>query len=81
VLVSSVYLPIIAVCLGYAYHAWKVNDYELVVWPRKEVEVAKQNANVSDLTVAFKMIENLFGGDENDMQLENIESGTALSLS
>eukprot|EP00597_Dinobryon_sp_UTEXLB2267_P013680 CAMPEP_0170107482 /NCGR_PEP_ID=MMETSP0020_2-20130122/5999_1 /TAXON_ID=98059 /ORGANISM="Dinobryon sp., Strain UTEXLB2267" /LENGTH=1426 /DNA_ID=CAMNT_0010332015 /DNA_START=627 /DNA_END=4904 /DNA_ORIENTATION=+ len=80
VLVSSVYLPIIAVLLGYAYHTWQVNDYELVVWPRKEVEVAKQNANVSDLTVAFNMIENLFGGEESEMQLENIESGPETNI-
>jgi hypothetical protein len=34
--------------------------------------LARQNENASDLTVAFKMIEDQFG---QDLQIENLESG------
>lgn len=54
-----------------------MNDYELVHWPRKEAEKAQQNETASDLTVAFRMIEDTFGGaaGEDDMEIENIENG------
>lgn len=74
VIVSAVFLPLIAVCLGHAYRTWTVNDFELVVWPRKADEIAKQNQNASDLTTAFKMIEDMFG-DDTVMEIENLESG------
>lgn len=37
-----------------------------------KVLLAQQNENASDLTVAFKMIEDQFG---QDLQIENMESG------
>jgi hypothetical protein len=35
-LVSFVFVPPIIACFGHAYRVWLENDYDLVIWPRKE---------------------------------------------
>jgi hypothetical protein len=65
VLTCCIFVPVIVVCLGYAYGVWIENDYDLVVWPPVDVTNAASNDSPSDMEVAFHMIENLFGDEED----------------
>ena len=61
-LIGCIYLPLIALCFGTCYRAWIKNDYELIVWPRRPKSASENgNENISDLEVAFNLIEDLFG--------------------
>ena len=75
-LILSIYVPIIAGLLGYAYNIWVSNDYDLVIWPpiKKDDNVAHDSP--SDMEVAFHMIENLFGEEQQgNQEPETIEEG------
>lgn len=69
-LVLAIFIPIIILCLGFAYREWIKNDYILVPWPPKDAEVSLDTHNPEDLEVAFHMIENLFGGEQQEEEEE-----------
>jgi hypothetical protein len=76
VLILSIYVPIIAGLLGYAYNIWVNNDYDLVVWPPKKPEDNVAHDSPSDMEVAFHMIENLFGEEQSgNQEPETVDEG------
>lgn len=65
ILILCIFLPIIFATLGSAYREWIKNDYELIIWPPKDSADNTKGDSPSDMEVAFHMIENLFGDEEN----------------
>ncbi len=94
VLVGSIFLPVIIICFSYAGRIWVKNDYELVVWPRKEIIPEAEATYVgdgstlgqstvngqNDLETAFNMIENLFGSNNpgDDVSLANLDEASSI---
>lgn len=64
ILVFGVFIPPISGLFLHAYSVWVKNDYELVKWPPNDVVEDEPFETASELEVAFDMIKNLFGNDE-----------------